>query len=148
MFFNGLFKPKPTNSDFKKIKKRYSEEKGNVLDSLYYVWGVKAADESSPGEANFYTLNDLSLIYDERTGLFNLEVETSYLFNSLHKQDMYLKGLLEQFEKFVEEQGFIKERYIFQMSNCKISLISKSIPQLLAEFRVLVKGIIFEETNI
>ena len=137
------------NGDFKKIGGNYSKEEGTILDNLYYIWGIKSKDDlSKEGPANFYTLNDLDLIYDISEGVFGLAIETSYHFSSKLDQDRYLLRLLKEFEKFVESKGFIKEIYFFTFNNCDVSFASKSLPDLLARFRVFVKGTILEEEEV
>lgn len=138
------------NADFKRLKMDFSEDNGTYFQNKYFIWGIKSRDDLWPttNKANLYTMNDIDLIYDAKDNLFKLGIETAYCFSAIADRNNYLLRLLREFEKFVKDLNLPIERYNFGFSNCSLKMTSESISELLANFRVFVKGIIYEEVEV
>jgi hypothetical protein len=137
------------NPDFKKIKKKFDISKGEVDNGVYFIWGIKARDDFTDSEPNLFTLNDIDLIYDSNDGNFKLSIETAYHFEDIKHRNHYLLHLLNSLEEFMKDNGFpTNEIYFFDFSNCKINLESNFISQVFAQFRVFVKGLLYEEIEV
>lgn len=144
-----IFKGKIKNPDLEKLNMTFSKDNGTLIGTKYFIWGVRSKDDIMSCETNFYTMNDIDLTYDKKTNLFELGIETAYGFRSVMERNNYLFNLLKKFENFMKSKGFIiDECYNFWFSDCTIPLASSSLPQLLAQFRVFVKGIMIEEITL
>ena len=136
------------NTDFKRLKMDFSEKEGTYSENMYFIWGIKSKDDFTGCNANLYTMNDIDLIYDANDNLFKLGIETAYCFPTIADRNNYLLKLLKEFEKFVKDLNLPIERYSFGFTDCSITMSSENISELLANFRVFVKGIIFEEIKV
>ena len=109
---------------------------------LKFIWGIKSADDLTNSEPNFYTMNDIDITYNRKTGLYSLGIETSYLFDDGKRSEAaYLNGILKKFTEFMEERGYnISAPYVLWMSQPTINCFAESIPELYTQFRIFVEG--------
>lgn len=125
------------------MKHKYSDWEDNEYNcgEIKFIWGIKSYDCLVSGPANIYTMNDIDITYDRKTGLYELGVETVYMFDEDKIGEVkYLDGLLKAFTDFMTANRYsIDEPYTFFMSpsiNCE----AESIPELYTQFRIFVEG--------
>lgn len=115
-------------------------EDGNHFGSLEFVWGVKSFDDLSSNAANLYTMNDIDIIYDKTKKIYNLGVETAYLFENKQDECDYIQNCLVELTKFMDENGYDKNAdYPLFMSNLTIE--ADNIPELYTQFRAFAEGL-------
>ena len=73
---------------------------------MKFIWGLKSYDDLSSCDANLETMNDIDLIYLKDEKKYVLGVETEYMFNSKEAEKEYFKALLDEFTKWMKEQGY------------------------------------------
>ena len=136
-----------TERNYKKEEKdnrRMDEKYGNYAledDDIKFIWGVVSWDDLSGKDANFYTMNDIDIIYDKKKEVYYVEIETAYVFDTYEGECNYLKGLLKAFTRYMDENG-LNESVIpsFCMSNPIIDNSAKTIEELYRNFKMFVIG--------
>ena len=128
-----------------RMKRKYPDWEDNEYNcgDLKFIWGVKSYDDLSSAMPNFYTMNDIDIIYSRKSGLYSLGVETIYAFDGGQKQGevKYLDGLLNEFTKFMVENNYkVDEPYMLLMAQPCTNCFAESIPELYTHFRIFVEG--------
>ena len=124
---------------YKRIYPDYIDDEYNN-GSLKFIWGITSWDDLTGKDASLFTMNDIDIIYDRDTKLYNLSIETIYMFegNKDEEECKYLRHLLDKFSKYMDNSKLSK--------NCKTYLAmydcfsAKSIEELYFKFRVFVEG--------
>ena len=126
------------------MKRKYPDWEDNEYNcgEIKFIWGIKSYDWLVSGPATIYTMNDIDITYDRKTGLYLLGVETAYLFNEGKTGEVkYLDDLLNEFTKFMNESGYnTNEPYTFFMCDPRADCRAKTIPELYTQFRIFVEG--------
>lgn len=124
-----------------KIMKQVDESMDDYhLDELDFIWGVTSWDNLAGTTANFYTMNDIDIIYNRDTKKYYLGIETAYHFRDKYVEVKYLESLLNEFTKFMIQNDYkIDEAYPFGFSQLKITE-ANSISELYTNFRLFVEG--------
>ena len=127
-----------------KYTKEMDEKYGNCAlenDDIKFIWGVKSWDDLSRSEANLYTMNDIDITYDKKNGEYMLGIETAYAFKDYASERNYLKRLLKDFEKYMDDKGLCKfmTRSLF-MRNPYTNITANSIEELYVDFKIFVDG--------
>ena len=101
---------------------------------IVYVWG-------NTKNGNLYSWDDISIVYNMKEGLYYLCIETALLFSSQEGWGLYLKDLLAEFTKYMEENGLDTNtpKMLF-MDSPKIELKAESIEELYTEFVLFVNA--------
>ena len=111
-----------------------------------FIWGVQSWDSlSSSGEANFYTMNDIDIVYSTEENKYILGLETIYSFsNGTEGEINYLNSLLDKFTNWMIKNN---KDCNYPLRICDLFDVSKgaekkfdSIEECYAYFKVLVKG--------
>ena len=76
------------------------------LDYMVFIWGVLSGDSLVKCEPNLYTMNDIDLIYNEKTQTYSLSVETIYQFDTDAGKCDYLAFLLGAFDQWMQVNNF------------------------------------------
>ena len=74
-------------------------------DRLKFVWGIKSYDDLSGRPADLYTINDFEIDYLTDTKKYIYSVETVYAFSDSEHEITYLKGIFEEFTKWMRKKG-------------------------------------------
>ena len=110
-------------------------------DELKFIWGIKSYDDLCEADCGFYTMNDIDIVYDKKDNCYLLGVETAYCFPSYESTCDYLKNLLKCFTKYMDDNGFDKNRKLnLFMSQPCTDLKAKSIEELYTNFKIFVNG--------
>ena len=105
--------------------------------NLEFIWGVSACE----GEASLYQANDLEVIYNKKTKLYTLGLETAFLFNNKEAECNYLKDMLSKFTEYMTTNKLSTEYvYPFFFSNPFVSFSAYSMKELYFNFSVFVNG--------
>lgn len=124
---------------YKKIYHDYKDDEYNC-GSLKHIWGVKSRSDLS-GKCNLYTMNDIDITYNRDTKRYILGVETIYQFNHREDECKYLRGLLEAFARFMDDNNYSKEYnnslYAFGST---VNYTAETIEELYFNFKVFVEG--------
>lgn len=125
-----------------------TEDSEYKIDNLIFVWGIKSGDDISGSPACLYTMNDIEIVLDTETNEYSLGFEAIYGFEDYEGDSCaYLKYLLGEFETFMDENGFdknIKPDLCTYMSMFK----RKTISELYLDFKIFVKGYLFEHDRL
>ena len=125
------------------MKKKYPDWEDNEYNNgaLKFIWGVKSADCLSSDSANFYTMNDIQIIYDRKSKIYTLSVESIYQFDSHQDEAEYFSKLLDYFTDFMKENNYDMDDpyYIFAWAPAIVTASSK-ISELYTMFRIFVEG--------
>jgi hypothetical protein len=105
---------------------------------LKFIWGIKASDEVSTEEANFKTMNDIEILYNKKTKMYHINIETIYGFDNDDDTLYYLEGLLRKFTEYMDQQGLDKNRK--PTLHCYSSFKAESIEELYVKFKMFVLG--------
>lgn len=127
-----------------KYTKEMDEKYGDYAledDDLKFIWGVKSWDDLSGSEANLYTMNDIDITYDKKKKEYMLGIETAYAFKDYASERNYLKMLLKDFEKYMDDKGLCKfmTRSLF-MRDPYTNITANSIEELYVDFKIFVDG--------
>ena len=129
----------------KHMKRKYPDWEDDEYNcgNLKFIWGIKSYDDLSSAMPNFYTMNDIDITYNRKSGLYSLGVETAYGFDGGQKQGevKYLDYLLSEFTKFMMDNNYrIDEPYMLLMAQPCTNCFAESIPELYMHFRIFVEG--------
>lgn len=110
-------------------------------DDFKFIWGVVSWDDLSGHEANLYTINDIDIIYDKQDKKYMLGIETAYMFKTHELECNYLKGCLNAFTKYMDDNKLDKNKaYRLFMTNPCTSMVADSIEDLYTNFKLFVNG--------
>lgn len=127
-----------------KLKRKYDDYHGNDENNYFemkHIWGVKSYDDLSGKDCNFYTMNDIAITYHRDTKKYSLSIETAYWFNNKKSECEYLRGLLDAFTKYMDDNNLDKDRpYTLSLGNGATHLDADSIEELYTNFRIFVEG--------
>ena len=124
---------------YKKLYPDYVDDEYNC-GNLKFIWGVTSWDDLTGKDASLHTMNDIDIIYDRDTKLYNLSIETIYMFegNKDEEECKYLRHLLDKFSKYIDDNNLSKNYKIYlAMYDC---FSAKSIEELYFKFKVFVEG--------
>lgn len=134
----------------KKLYPDYVDDAYNA-DELKFIWGVRSWDDLSSGkDVSFWSMNDLDVSYNRQTHKYELGIETAYHFDSNEDKCRYLRGLLDKFTKYMQENGFSTDpKYLFDFANLDMTFKADTIEELYTRFKIVVDGYIaqYEEKN-
>lgn len=129
------------------LMKKYEKEYINEYETqdMKFIWGVQSWDDlSNSKSANFYTMNDIDLIYLKDEGKYIIGIETVYMFKEEKDKIIYLKSCLKAFTEFMEENGYNTETKLFWCDifsyGWNINTHFDSIEDCYAMFKLLVNG--------
>lgn len=110
-------------------------------DTLKFIWGVKSYDDLSEADACLHTMNDIDIVYNKEKKVYVLGLETIYMFDNFLAECAYLKGCLDSFTQYMDENGLSKnEPYRLFMSNGCTSIEAETIEELYTNFKIFVDG--------
>lgn len=114
-------------------------------DDMKFIWGIKSWDCLSKGDvANLETMNDIDLIYLKDENRYILSIETMYGFDTEEHKMEYLKECLDEFTKFMKENGYDTDKKPFWMDvfsyAWNMNTHFDSIEDCYAMFKMLVNG--------
>ena len=110
-------------------------------DDLKFIWGVTSFDEWTSHEANFYTMNDIDIIYDKQKKEYILGVETAYIFETYQAECNYLQKCLDAFTQYMDDNELDKNKhYRLFMSEPCTNVRADSIEELYTNFKIFVNG--------
>lgn len=125
-------------TDFVK-KHTYSNTSNLVL-----IWGVLSVEERLFENPNLFSLNDIELLYDNRENKYWFEVKTVYMYDNPSAQYVYLKGLLDEFTKWMNENDCdtTLELPLWRVFAKGIDINTRfdSIEEAYAAFKMMVNG--------
>ena len=75
-------------------------------DDMVFIWGVLSGDSLMQREPNLYTMNDITLIYNEKSQTYSLSIETIYQFDTDAGKCDYLAFLLGAFTLWMQANNF------------------------------------------
>jgi hypothetical protein len=127
--------------------KRYEKDYINEYEigDMKHIWGLKSYDDlSSSSGANIHTMNDIELLYHKDTEDYSISIETIYMFELKDGDIKYLKCLLDNFTKWMDEHGYrtdsrVNLYEVFTYGN-NINTHFKTIEECYANFKMLVNG--------
>lgn len=127
------------------LKRRYPDYEDNEYncDEMKFIWGIKSWDDMMPGDATFFTMNDLDIVYDREREEYLLGLETIYLFAKGNKSEIrYLEGLLDKFTEFAEDNGYIsaEDKHCLRCIESNEPWRAKTISELYIRFKIFVYG--------
>lgn len=129
--------------EIKKCTRLYPDFEDNEYNcgSLKHIWGVTSWDDLSGKDACIYTMNDIDITYDRKTKKYMLGIETAYMFKDKSAECNYLRGLLDAFTKFMDDNNYLKNKEFFLFFNNPIlQTTADSIEELYTNFRIFVEG--------
>ncbi len=110
-------------------------------ENFKFIWGIKSCDDLSEENCGLMTMNDIDVVYDKEEKLYILGIETAYMFDNHKAECRYLKGLLEVFTKYMDENNLDKnEPFVLLFSQPKTKLKAESIEELYTNFKIFVEG--------
>ena len=124
---------------YKRLYPDYIDDEYNC-GSLKFIWGVKSWDDLSSEDTSLFTMNDIDITYDRDTKLYNLSIETIYMFedNKEKEECKYLKYLLDKFSKYMDDNGYSKDyKTYLAMYDC---FSAETIGELYFKFKIFVEG--------
>lgn len=114
-------------------------------EKIKLIFGVISYDDlCGSSHANLYTMNDLEVCYDKNTKKYNVSVETAYMFMSEKDEMKYIKALLSQFTKYMNENrldtNYQIGLFVLFSGGFGIDCTSDSIEECYAKFKFMVEG--------
>ena len=109
---------------------------------MKFIWGVKSWDDLCESDACLYTMNDIELDYLKDTKKYLLSIETIFIFDKEEHKLSYLKYCLDEFEKFMVENGYNTEvkPHWWNVFSDGMNTHFDSIEECYAMFKLLVNG--------
>lgn len=124
----------------KEMKEKYGDS-SLENDDIKFIWGVVSWDDLSGHDANIHTMNDIDIIYDKKSKLYMLGIETAFLFETHAAECNYLRECLQAFTKYMDDNGLQKNKpYMLFMSNPSTSMEAETIEDLYTNFKIFVDG--------
>ena len=110
-------------------------------DDFKFIWGIKSWDDLSGSDCNIMTMNDIDIIYDKKTKMYSLEIETAYIFKDKKGECKYLSDCLSAFTEYMDKNKLDKNYpYMLFMSNPCTAMRAETIEELYMNFNIFVKG--------
>ncbi len=75
-------------------------------DDMKFIWGIKAYDDLSSGEANLYSMNDIELIYFKEKDEYIFSWERIYYFEKTKHAIRYYKHLIKLAKDWMISKGY------------------------------------------
>lgn len=130
------------NRELKKYEKHYINE--YETQDCKHIWGIKSWDDLSSNDCNIHTMNDFDITYHKDTDDYSISIETIYTFRNEDDEKEYIRDILDQFTKWMKENGYSTENElnlyeVFTESN-NINTHFKSIEDCYTYFKMLVNG--------
>lgn len=133
-------------SDIKLTAKRkfeiliYKLKYSDYIDDQYNCGDLKWIWSDTP-ESGLYGMSTIEIIYDRKTKMYSLGIETAFLFNGRADEARYLREQLEKFTDYMEQNHYsTNEEYSIFFERPFISLEAESIEELYTQFRIFVEG--------
>lgn len=129
------------NKYLKKMDEKYGDY-SLENDDMKFIWGVKSWDDLTTQDANLYSMNDLSIVYDKEKKEYMLGIETIYFFNNKEDEIKYLEDLLDKFTEYVKENKYMINRDKMCLTNVESSepWRAETISELYIRFKIFVNG--------
>ena len=124
---------------YKRLYPDYVDDEYNC-GSLKFIWGVKSWDDLTGKDTSLFTMNDIDITYDRDTKMYNLSIETIFMFEGSKEEEecKYLRHLLDKFNKYMDDNKLSKDyKTYLAMYDC---FSAESIEELYFKFRVFVEG--------
>lgn len=124
----------------KRFEDNYIDE--NETNDMKFIWGIKSWDDLSCSDVCMYTMNDINLIYHKDKNKYSFSIETIYEFDDEKYKIEYLKGLLQAFTDFMNENGYDTNQkpYYGYVFGSGLDTEFNSIEECYAMFKTLVNG--------
>ena len=139
---NELKKAKKEKARCKKIYPDWKDDEYNC-GPLKFIWGVKSHDDLTANGVNFYSMNDIDIVYNRDTKMYLLGIETIYLFESHKYRIEYLNNLLDEFREYLYKNNLfevdINPQHLYLYNNGEM-FISDNLTDLYYKFKIFVKG--------
>lgn len=94
------------------------EDEYDMEDDFEFIWGMISYDDLTGNPPSLYTMNDIDIIRDKSTGRYFLDIETIYEFKKEIGKYLYIKGLLNGLDKFMDDNGYTKRELGFYETFC------------------------------
>ena len=108
-------------------------------DDFKFIWGIKSWDDLSGSDCNMMTMNDIDIIYNKKTKMYSLEIETAYIFKDKMGECKYLSDCLKAFTEYMDKNNLDKN-YPYMLSNPCTEMRAETIEELYMNFNIFVKG--------
>ena len=109
-----------------------------------FVWGVLSVNESIFEKPNCFSLNDIELFYNAHEKKYFFNINTIYMYDNPSAQYVYLKGLLNEFTKWMNENNYntTVEFPLWRVFAKGIDINTRfdSIEEAYAAFKMMVNG--------
>lgn len=121
------------------IKQMFKDLRYPTIDDyniypLVHIWG-------NHPKSNFFTMDDICIVYNVETNMYHLLVETGYLMDGPEAWYNYLLNCLQYFTEFMEENGFnIDTTKGFFGKDLSIDMKAPSIEELYGNFVLFVNA--------
>ncbi len=129
---------------FEKIKQFFSKGKEENYDVYEFVWGIKSpSDITDYKEANFYTMDNLDILYDKESKLYRLYIKTLCLLTD-EQEKRYIRNLFDKLTEWMESKEYdtTQELNFHDLFSAGLNINSEfeSLEQLYATFKFMVNG--------
>ena len=101
-----------------------------------FIWGITMNSEAKT--ANLFSMNDIDIIYDKDQEKYFLGIETLYQFDSLEKEQLYIKYLFNGMTDFMKKNDYDTE--VKTSIGYSIATGFDNIEELYASFRNHANG--------
>ena len=116
----------------------------NYQPQEIFVWGVLSVNENVFDKPNLFSLNDIELFYNEHEKKYFFNVKTIYMYDNPSAQYVYLKVLLDEFTKWMNENKYntTVELPLWRVFSKGIDINTRfnSIEEAYAAFKMMVNG--------
>ena len=134
--------------ELRKYKRLYSDYADDEYNNghLKFIWGITSWDDLTGKDANLFTMNDIDIIYNRKSKLYMLGIETAWIFDGneeeiKEEECKYLRQLLDAFTKFMDDNGYLKDYgTCLYMRRPRLNDSAESIGELYFNFKVFVEG--------
>ena len=115
---------------------------GDETEGMLFIWGIASHKNRSYKKADFYSTNDIEIIYNIEKDCFNLRIGTSYSFSNPATENRYLNALLTVFTKFMNDHNLKTDRTLGLFELSRYSLLSDydDIETMYAVARTVISG--------
>lgn len=127
-------------------KWQYRNYEQDIDDKYEFIWGIKSCDDlSGVVEANYDTMNDFDIVYNKKSKIYSMSVETIYMFkNGLDGEKKYIKSILDKFTEWMISKGYDTSKGLglwdIFTDGKNIKTEFENIEELYSTFRFLVAG--------
>lgn len=136
---------KNAKKEMKRCKKQYPDWENNEYNCgpLKFIWGIKSQDDLTSCNVNFYSMNDIDVVYNRDTHKYLLGIETIFEPKSIDAKIKYLNNLLEKFKFYLKENEKFDcnfNPHSLYLYNSGELFIADSLTALYYKFKLFVKG--------